>query len=190
MKGSKKYKSVTDMVRDLATDQAQAKELEQHLNKRNIVDFLFGLRCSKDVSQKQIADRLKCSQSRISKLENGEDDDLRLGDLQQYLDAIGLDLRLVICKKNWKAMDEVKFHALQIHRCLRAMCRIAKTDEQIAKGVSEAHLETLVNVIDIVLDSAKTLPNFNQKFPQIVEAQTDNGITDELPDQACEAVPV
>jgi transcriptional regulator with XRE-family HTH domain len=49
-------------------------------------------RVAAGLTQSQLAARLKCSQSRISKLEDSRDVDLTLGDIQDYAGVVGLKL--------------------------------------------------------------------------------------------------
>ena len=86
------YTSVAEMVRSVSDDPQFADEFDRRVNSRRLVKHLFALRSAEGLSQKDIADRIGCSQSRISKLESGNDDDLRLADLAAYLRALGLDL--------------------------------------------------------------------------------------------------
>lgn len=53
-----------------------------------IVMTLVSIREAKGYSQKEVATRMKVSQSKLSKLESGNDDKLRLGELRGYLNAV------------------------------------------------------------------------------------------------------
>ena len=57
-----------------------------------LVDQLILARVATGLTQAQLAARLKCSQSRISKLEDSRDVDLTLGDIQDYAGVVGLKL--------------------------------------------------------------------------------------------------
>jgi transcriptional regulator with XRE-family HTH domain len=61
-----------------------------------IVDALSNLRCSKGIHQSHIARRIRCTQSKVSKLENGTDNKLNLLDLHRYVEAIGCRLTITI----------------------------------------------------------------------------------------------
>ena len=140
-------------------------------------------------SQKDIADAFGCSQSRISKLENGTDEEMRLGDLSGYLEALGLESSMLIVKANWQAMDQIKYHAFEIQRCLTRLADLAKDDHAIDQGVAHAHVETLVNVINIISNSAKDLPEFPLPLPAIVEASGGEDVA-ETCEGATASVPV
>ena len=53
-----------------------------------VVPLLTGMRVSKGLTQRQLAQAIGSSQGRISKLESGRDEDLRLQDLIDYTLAI------------------------------------------------------------------------------------------------------
>lgn len=92
----KQYASVGEMLGDLPLDDSLHEEVDARIKSRQMIKHLIALRVSHDLSQKDIADRLGCSQSRISKLENGVDDGLRVGDVRDYLHAMGLDLSWLV----------------------------------------------------------------------------------------------
>lgn len=157
---SKRFESVTDLLRDISEDPKLADELEREVAGRQLVKLLIAHRVRSDLSQKEVAERMKCTQSKISKLESSVDNDLRLGDLQQYLDSIGLQIRLVIAPKSHKAVDEIKFHASCIKQLLLKLVKLASTDDtKLAEGIAKfACVEAPINLLKIVLDAAKHLP--------------------------------
>jgi DNA-binding Xre family transcriptional regulator len=97
----KRYSSVVEMARELTEDDAFADDLAQRLDRKRVVRTLLALRAAKNLSQKDIADRMGCTRGRISKLESSIDDDLRLGDLEAYTKALGLNVTLVLDRKGF-----------------------------------------------------------------------------------------
>ena len=75
------YRRVADAVRQLST-------------KTRLIDQLIVARVTAGLTQAQMAAKLRCSQSRISKIEDSQDVDLSLGDIQAYARIVGLKLRL------------------------------------------------------------------------------------------------
>jgi transcriptional regulator with XRE-family HTH domain len=128
------------------------------VNSRRLVKHLFALRSAEGLSQKDIAERIGCSQSRISKLESGIDEDLRLADLAAYLRALDLDLCLVFGQKDSTIVNKIKYHALAIKGLLTQLGKLAKMDARIAEGVAGFHAEAFFNLIKILQDAAKELP--------------------------------
>ena len=153
-----RYSDVSEMVREvLAEDQDFADEFEKHLAQRQIVKYLMALRASLDMSQQQIADKLGCTQSRISKLESGADGDLRFGDLVRYAGALGFKTDILLTPEDWTSVDEVKYHALCIKSNLDHLASLAAKDHSIAKGVAGFLNEAGFNLGRILQDSAKAV---------------------------------
>ena len=95
----KQYKTVVEMARHVARDKAFSDKLQKRIAERKVVKQLVALRSAKGLSQADIAKAMGCTQSRISKLESGVDNDLRLGDLENYLEfALGLASRLLVAQ--------------------------------------------------------------------------------------------
>jgi transcriptional regulator with XRE-family HTH domain len=168
----KTYSGVTEMVRDLVDDQDFAADFEKHLASRQISKKLFVLRNTLGMSQKDIADEIGCTQSRISKLESGADEDLRVGDLFAYLDAMGMGATIVVHNKSRTAVDQVKSHALSIKRLCDQLATLAVEDSAIAKGVSVFFGETASNLISMLHESAKRLPLAQEST---IQADLDEG---------------
>ena len=75
------YRRVADAVRQLSA-------------KTKLIDQLIVARVAAGLTQAQMATKLRCSQSRISKIEDSQDADLSLGDIQAYARIVGLKLKL------------------------------------------------------------------------------------------------
>lgn len=155
------------MIRDTADDKGFADELDALLAQRAIVKQLFALRSARGVSQAELASKMECSQSRISKLESGSDADLRLGDFAAYLDALDLDVRLVVQRKNHTLADQVKYHAFNIKRIVDRMATLAGDDAPIAAGVFNFIRNAAANLEHFLRDSANKLKLPMQATPRI-----------------------
>jgi transcriptional regulator with XRE-family HTH domain len=86
------------MVRETSDDDggAFADALEERLRCRGILKDLMVLRASRGLSQGDVAAKMGCTQSRISKLESSTDADLSLGDLAGYASAVGFRAKVVL----------------------------------------------------------------------------------------------
>ena len=98
---NRQYRTVSEMLRQSAgQDEAlTADELDKFSAERELVKDLATLRSARGLSQQDLALSLGRTQSWVSKLENGRDDDLRLGEIRTYLDALGLEFRPGAIKK-------------------------------------------------------------------------------------------
>jgi transcriptional regulator with XRE-family HTH domain len=88
--------SVLQMVRQTSADAKFQEAFEQRLLARRMIKDLAIQRTANGLTQRDLAQKMGCTQGRISKLESTDDRDLRLGDLARYADAIGLRLKVVL----------------------------------------------------------------------------------------------
>jgi predicted XRE-type DNA-binding protein len=95
MSSTNRYASVTEMLHAVSDDPSFRDALEKRIAQRQLIKRLIALRALGGKTQRDIAATMKCSQSQISKIENGKDDDLRLQDLHGYLAAVGYDIKIV-----------------------------------------------------------------------------------------------
>lgn len=153
----KQYNSIPEMIRDLSSDKEFAESLARGLSQRNIIDMLMALRASQALSQKDIAERMKCTQSRVSKLESGIDNHLRIGDFHDYADALGFEMLIFLCNKDRTMIEEVKYHAFAIRRTLFQMAKLAEDNPAIATEVRSFFREAAFNLAKIIRDSTKTV---------------------------------
>lgn len=161
---AKKHNSVVGMLKDVLPDDKDLQvELCEQLGRRHLVRQLAKLRNEQGVSQKKIADRLKCGQSRVSKLENGYDDEVTLRDIGAYADALECDVEVILRRNDLTLVDQVKYHAFQIKDCFDRLADLAKKDDDVAKGVADFHIEALFNLAEIVKKSAARIPKAKKK---------------------------
>jgi transcriptional regulator with XRE-family HTH domain len=172
----KGHSSVEEMVRSLSQDQDFTTSVIKQIKERNIIDHMMAIRASKRISQQEIADKMRCTQSRISKLESSKDNDLRLGDFAGYIDALGWKLELLLTPENWTVEDEVKYHAFCIKRLLDELAEKAQKDHAIAKEVVGFTTEVRHNICYMI--QAATRPVFAalRKFAAKTPAISERGI--------------
>lgn len=102
MKKTNHYHSVADLVRDLSEDRAFTEEFGERLSRRQLIKVLTVLRSRAGLSQQELAQKLGCTQSKVSKLEGSDDTDVRLGDVVDYAVAVGYEMRVFLVPKGQK----------------------------------------------------------------------------------------
>lgn len=164
MTTKRRYKNVSEMARHL-NDAADAKsdsfvpDLERRLSSRNVTKSLMAQRAARGLSQADLASKLGCTQSRISKLEAGVDEDLRLGDLRQYLSAMGMDMTIVVGKHEPLAAEQIKYHWSCLGALLNRLVELAGRDSEIAKGVGRFSTEVAFNIGSQLFEFLRRLPD-------------------------------
>lgn len=159
MSENARFKSVLEMIQETSEDASLVKDVERRILERQLVKHLIAHRVKNNMSQQDVAERFECTQSRISKLESSSDDDVRLGDLEKYAEAVGLELRMVLAPQSRTVVDEIKYHAFRIECLLQRLVNMTESDAEIADGISKfVCVETPLNLLKIVVDTAKRIP--------------------------------
>ncbi len=187
MAGKKKYKSVSEIIRDIEPDRQFRDEFDKYIASRKIIKQLISLRAAQGLSQKDIAEKLACTQSRISKLENGSDSMVKLGDLQAYAEAIGYKICAGPVPIDMKPVDAVKCHAFALKKHMDNLAELAKSDKKIAGGVANFFGECFANVFKMMSDSAKQLPLREDSTPYFkIDVRYIDGTEEQDPLDCCD----
>ncbi len=166
---SRQFKSVSDLVRTISDSAATAELVEEKIAERVIVSQLIAMRLKRDLSQSDIAKEMQCTQSRVSKLENGLDKDLTFADIQAYLKALKMQMGVMFHEEGDTLMERVKMHAFSIVSCLQQIASLSNGDQTMERAAVHAHLETMVNLARIIGESGATIPSFQQELQQVVQ---------------------
>lgn len=96
---NKKYNSVAKLLKA----QGASKEVTDTFNKlkaqTNIARRLTHMRTKAGLTQAQMAKKIGCTPSAISKLESANNDDITLGNIKQYAEVTGETLHLIFKAK-------------------------------------------------------------------------------------------
>jgi len=151
---AKTYKNVKEMIRNMATEQRLKMSISKEMASTQLSKFLITLRCKNNLTQKQIAKKIGCTQSRISKIETSQDEDIRIKDLIDYAKALNLKLEIGYRHSSMKIVDLIKYHALKISEYLNQLVAITrdKEDAAIDKGVESFFGETIYNMIRLIAE--------------------------------------
>ncbi len=167
------HKNVKDMVRDLLADDVEfVSQFETRLASRQMVKSLAVVRARAGLSQQELAVKMGCTQSKISKVESGVDADLKFGDIEAYLKATDHEAKIFLTPGGGTIADDVKLHALQIHRLLAKMVAMVGTDHDITEGVAAFIDEAASNLTRMTRMAAKALPKFVSESNPTVQVET------------------
>lgn len=90
----RKFKTVKNMIKNLSDDKDFKKNALDEIEKKSLSKFLFTLRCAHNLTQKQLAEKIGCTQSRISKIESSYDENITIKDLSDYGYVLNLQLEI------------------------------------------------------------------------------------------------
>ena len=81
------------------------------------------MRLANEITQSRIAEELNCGQSRISKIEIGDDDTLSLREIEAYAKVLNCEVEIRFSKRGSTAVDRIKGHAMAMKREMENLCR-------------------------------------------------------------------
>ncbi|MFO0886337.1 MAG: helix-turn-helix transcriptional regulator [Pirellulales bacterium] len=152
------YRSVTEMTKALANEPEVAEQLQTRIASRKVVKFLIAQRCKQGFSQADIAKAMGCTQSRVSKLESGVDQDLRLGDLEAYLHVLGLQPKLQLRPEGQTVAEAIKYHWAALGQQLDHLLEQSRDNASAAVGVGKLTSEMATQYIGRLMDQIHGLP--------------------------------
>jgi transcriptional regulator with XRE-family HTH domain len=152
----KTYASLEEMLKGVGVDDGFTNSVKEELEKRQLSNLLFALRCKANLTQSEMSEKIKCSQSRVSKIENSFDKDLCLGDILEYTSALKLNVEIGIYP-SMKIADKIKHHAFMIKGYIDELAHLAKKDDTILEGVSKFFYDAVFNLVGIITGAAKKM---------------------------------
>lgn len=142
----KKYKNVLELIKNISDDKKFNKSLEEYMGRRQIGKILFALRCKKGLNQTQLAKKIKHSQGKISKIENSFDDELTIGDVRKFCNAVDIQLEIGFKPINMSLVDRIKYHFCTFMSLINEIEAMSKGDEAMEKGAKEFKCEAVLNL--------------------------------------------
>ncbi len=150
--------SVESMVRATSDDKVFVDDFGRKCARRRMIHHLITLRGAMGLSQTHLAKLLGCTQSRISKMEASDDDEITIGDIRKYASALGLSIQLSLIPRGATTVDRVKFHAFRIKTLVNNLAGLTENDPAIANGISSFFGEAAFNLLLILQEAADKLP--------------------------------
>lgn len=160
---AKAYNNVMEMLDGLKASKDVKEKVEHQVKGKMLSRYLYFLRCANNLTQEEMAKKLKCSQSRISKIETAFDKDLTMGDLLDYANVCNLDAEIGFRDKKVKKVDLIKYHAFRINEYLDELRELAKEDDKLIDAVIDFHEEAEFNLNRLVRKSKNLLGEAKMK---------------------------
>ncbi len=154
----KRFSSVDELMPDSDFPPEVVQEVRENARQRRVTLQLARMRTRAGVTQEQMAERLGLTQSAVSKLENGSDDEVTLRHLRAYAEATGQRVDLSVGKPP-NHVQAIKFHVLQVRRHMMELAKLAHRDAELERGIHAFYEEALVNILDILSECQNAMPN-------------------------------
>ncbi len=151
-----RFKSVAEAAAFLAVDDTVKNLVQDEIDNSQIVNNLLRLRLRKGVSQKELSKSMGCDSSKISRIEAGNDLQLKIGDISQYASALGVQMNVVFEDTTLPVAEQIKCNVFSIHEKLEQLVGLAKQvdgDETIINAINSFYKEVLFNFLVRFADS-------------------------------------
>ncbi len=147
-----KIANVRELLKRISTDDEFIENVQNEIKNRTVSQFLLQIRCEHNLTQNQIAQKIGCSQSRISKIETSCDDEISIDDLLSYAKALKLKLEIGFRHESITIVDLIKYHVYKIKGYLAQLRSLVKGDESLNKGIANFHIEALYNIGKAIIE--------------------------------------
>ena len=140
-------------------DPSLEQAVREREKKTRLVRCLISMRAKAGLTQSEVAQKMKCSQSRVSKIEHGLDDDISIGELDAYTKAVGFRFELSFTNTSGNAAGLIKHHIITANALLQRIIKLAENDKEMLTGADAFSIEMLVNFCRLLDDTTRNLPN-------------------------------
>ncbi len=133
-----------DSVRDIESKTRTARQLQI-------------MRMSKGFTQKELAERIGCTQGNVSKIENKFDEDLTLGDIKNYIQAIRAKINIEIGPKPTVAQN-IRKNIEELSENLKMLKSLNSTqDKELSNAIDDYLATSHVQLLSIALQGLSDL---------------------------------
>jgi transcriptional regulator with XRE-family HTH domain len=163
-----KAKTIAQMAAALAEDPKVEQDVREEINRNLLVSYLLSLRVSKKLTQEQVATAMGCDASKISRIESGNDENLKWGDIAAYAGALNVNICVLFEDPNLPAAERIKRCVYKISEHLKKLAELARKvggDDDIAKKINEFSGEVLLNFLLRYKDHHDEMKSFVQIAP-------------------------
>lgn len=156
--GKVRYASVKEMLEKDGTSEEVRKEAQSLSQGTHMTKTLARMRIEAGFTQEQLAAKIGVTQSCISKLESGNDEDITLKTLVDY--STVTDNSMGICiGKQMTPFEAVRYHALEMRSKLRELAHLANKEEDLETVIQGFFGEAFFNIMHFFTECQNALPN-------------------------------
>lgn len=153
-----RYGSLDELMAATGVSADTQKAVRELAKGSQLTRHLAALRTTAGLTQAAMAERLDCTQSCISKLEAGADEDVTMKQLRAYAEATGQSIGVAVGQRP-NHVEAIKNYAAGIHYHLQALAKLAHQDEELEAGIQSFYNEALLNILDIIGRCQNQMPH-------------------------------
>jgi transcriptional regulator with XRE-family HTH domain len=166
----RRYNSVDEMLRGEHTPAEISKGVRKLGEETRFTRMLAALRVKAGLTQEQIGEKMEpaLTQSAISKLESGRDEELTIADIRNYSKALNERIGLLFGPP-LNHVEAIKAHALAMRERMMGLAKLAHEDGQIEKEVQAFFGEAFFNILTILATCQQEMPKNKNDFEFKIE---------------------
>jgi transcriptional regulator with XRE-family HTH domain len=162
------FKNTADAAAHLSGNPETARTVQNEIARNTLVSLLLKLRVTKGLTQEEVANSMQCDPSKISRMESGNDSQLKWLDILGYARALRVQMSVLFDDESLPTAARIKQCVFKIDDDLRTLARIAQRydgNEEVADKISRFYQEVLFNFVKRFSDNQELLTNFIKITP-------------------------
>lgn len=155
----RRYATVDELLRGEKAPLEVIEETQKLADETKFTRMLAALRAKGGLTQAEMGERMTPprTQSAISKLESGRDEDLSIADIREYSKALNERIGLVFGQP-LNHVEAIKMYALAMRERMLALVKLAHQDGQLEKEVQAFFGEAFFNILTILGTCQQQMP--------------------------------
>jgi transcriptional regulator with XRE-family HTH domain len=164
--------TISDLMNEMGVEKETVKQVTENIKNYSISQNLTILRAKANLSQSEMAKKMKTSQSFISKLESASNDQIKVDDMCTFLATLGYETTITISKPQ-NIAQKIKASYCQLVDLVKELQKYAVNDDAILEGIASFEIEATQNMLNLASmliesSSAKLDKIHPRQEPQII----------------------
>jgi transcriptional regulator with XRE-family HTH domain len=164
--------TISDLMNEMGVEKETVKQVTENIKNYSISQNLTILRAKANLSQSEMAKKMKTSQSFISKLESASNDQIKVDDMCSFLATLGYETTITISKPQ-NIAQKIKASYCQLVDLVKELQKYAVNDDAILEGIASFEIEATQNMLNLASmliesSSAKLDKIHPRQEPQII----------------------
>jgi transcriptional regulator with XRE-family HTH domain len=157
MPTGRRYASVSDLMKGEKVIAEVVTKVKELSSSTRLTHQLSVLRHAAGITQEQMATKLGLTQSAVSKLENGLDEHLTVGQIRAYAEITKTRMGVTFGQE-LNHSESVKMHAFGMKDHLLELAKLANNDGEMEKEINAFFGEVFFNYMHIFSQCAQQMP--------------------------------
>lgn len=155
--------TISDLMNEMGVEKETAKQVTENIKNYSISQNLTILRAKANLSQSEMAKKMKTSQSFISKLESASNDQIKVDDMCTFLATLGYETTITISKPQ-NIAQKIKASYCQLVDLVKELQKYAVNDDAILEGIASFEIEATQNMLNL---ASMLIESSSAKFDKI-----------------------